>query len=56
MRIAIWCWILEPVHKLIHATEPSIISKYLQILDLSEKQLKKLNYLRTLLNIEKIAT
>ena len=48
--------VLEPVHKLIHATEPSIISKYLQILDLSEKQLKKLNYLRTLLNIEKIAT
>ena len=48
--------VLEPVHKLIHATEPSIISKYLQILDLSEKQLKKLNYLRTLLNIEIIAT
>lgn len=47
--------VLEPVHKLIHATDKGIIAKYLQILNLNDRQLKKLNYLRTLLNNEVIA-
>ena len=47
--------VLEPVHRLIHATDKDIIAKYLHLLDLNEKQLKKLNYLRSLLNYEAIA-
>lgn len=39
-------FVTDEVHKLIHATNPDIISKYLRILSLDEKQLKKLNKLR----------
>lgn len=38
--------VLEPVHKLIHAAQADTIQKYLGILHLDKKQLKKLNLLR----------
>lgn len=38
--------VLEPVHKLIHATQKDTIRKYLGILGLNKKQLNKLNLLR----------
>ena len=38
--------VLEPVHKLIHATQADTIQKYLGILHLDKKQPKKLNLLR----------
>lgn len=38
--------ILLPVHKLIHATQESTIAYYLKILNLSEKQLAKVNEYR----------
>ena len=38
--------ILEPVHRLIHATTDATIQKYLNLLNLSEKQLEKVNQLR----------
>ena len=40
------------VHNLIHATNPNIIAKYMEILCLDPKQLKKLNKLRNLVNVE----
>lgn len=40
------------VHSLIHATNPATIRKYLEILKLDSKQLKKLNKFRTLANVE----
>ena len=43
----------ESVHRLIHATNPETIRKYLQKLNLDAKQLRKLNKLRSLANIEK---
>ena len=36
------------VHRLIHATNPQVISKYLAKLNLSKRQLQKLNKLRIL--------
>lgn len=38
--------VLEPVHKLIHATVDETIAKYMIMLDLDESQMKKLNELR----------
>ena len=38
--------ILEPVHRLIHATSEATIHKYLNMLNLSDKQLAKVNQLR----------
>ena len=38
--------ILEPVHRLIHATSEATIQKYLNLLNLSDKQLTKVNQLR----------
>lgn len=45
----------EAVHKLIHATDPKIIEKYLQLLSLNSKQLLRLNQLRELAQIPQIA-
>lgn len=42
----------EDVHRLIHATNPEIIRKYLQKLNLDPKQLRKLNKFRSLANVE----
>ena len=42
----------EDVHRLIHATNPEVIRKYLQKLNLDSKQLRKLNKLRSLANVE----
>ena len=42
----------ESVHRLIHATNPETIRKYMNRLDLDVKQLKKLNKLRSLANVE----
>ncbi len=39
-------FVTDEVHKLIHAVNPDTISKYLKMLSLEEKQLKKLNNLR----------
>ena len=39
-------WVKADVHKLIHATTPETIEKYLAILQLDEKALKKVNSLR----------
>ena len=38
--------VLDPVHKLIHATDKDTIKKYMDILNLNENQLEKLNELR----------
>lgn len=40
--------VLEPVHKLIHATDVETIVKYMQMLALTPKQIEKVNELRTL--------
>ena len=40
------------IHNLIHAANPVTIAKYLESLRLDEKQLKKLNKLRNLVNVE----
>jgi len=39
-------WMLDDVHKLIHATQSDTIEKYLKILNLDKKALKKVNSLR----------
>ena len=41
-------------HKLIHATNIQIIQKYLDILQLSKSELKKVNELRKCLNLSEI--
>ena len=41
-------WVSVDVHKLIHATAPDVIDKYLGILNLDAKALKKVNSLRKL--------
>ena len=43
--------VLEPIHKLIHATQAETIEKYKGILTLSKPQLKKINVLRQCLNL-----
>lgn len=47
--------VLEPVHKLIHATNEETIGLYLQILRLNEGQLAKLNELREAAGLPKAA-
>lgn len=47
--------VLEPVHKLIHATDNDTISKYLGILGLDKKQLQKVNEFRKQLELQEIA-
>lgn len=42
----------EDIHRLIHATSPDTIRKYLEKLKLDAKQLKKLNKFRSLANVE----
>ena len=44
--------VCEDVHHLIHATNPDIIRKYLEILNLDQKQKEKLNKLRSLVHVE----
>lgn len=44
----------ETVHKLIHATKKETLNKYLKILGLNEKQLRKLNKLRLIAKVESI--
>lgn len=39
-------WLKEEVHELVHATRPETIEKYLNILSLDKKALKKVNSLR----------
>jgi len=39
-------WVKSEVHKLIHATTPETIKKYLKILQLDSKAFKKVNSLR----------
>lgn len=46
--------ILEPIHKLIHATNKEIIQHYLQMFNLDKKQLKKLNKYRELAGVKAI--
>ena len=38
--------VLEPVHKLIHATLDTVIERYMSMLNLDSQQMKKLNKLR----------
>lgn len=50
-------WVNKAVHKLIHATTPDTIEKYLTTLQLDNKMLKKVNSLRLLSeNIEIVVT
>ena len=42
----------KDVHRLIHATNPNIIAKYMEILNLDSKQEKTLNKLRSLVHVE----
>lgn len=46
--------VLEPVHKLIHATQPDTIDKYLRTLYLETIQLEKLNELREKANLPRL--
>ncbi|MBQ8301495.1 MAG: group II intron reverse transcriptase/maturase, partial [Clostridia bacterium] len=45
-------FIIEPVHKLVHATNKDTISLYMEMLNLNIKQLEKLNKLRVLAGLE----
>lgn len=44
------------VHKLIHATKPETINKYLKLINPNSMQLRKINQLRRLCKLEKIVT
>ena len=44
--------VFEDVHRLIHATNPEIVRKYMNKLNLDSKQLKKLKKFRNLANVE----
>lgn len=44
--------VCEDVHHLIHATNPDIIRKYMEILNLDQQQKEKLNKLRSLVHVE----
>ena len=46
--------VCEDVHHLIHATNPDIIRKYMEILNLDQKQKEKLNKLRSLVTVKDI--
>ena len=47
--------VLEPIHKLIHATDSKTVEKYMEICKLEKGQLKKLNELRILAGNAEIA-
>ena len=47
--------VLEPVHRLIHATQKDTIRKYMTALNLDKKQVKKLNELREQAGLNPIA-
>ena len=47
--------VLEPIHKLIHATKPETIEFYKKVCNLDRVQIAKLNKLRLMANLEKIA-
>lgn len=47
-------FVTEEVHKLIHASQPDTIAKYLEILSLNSKQMKKVNQLRSLAGLETV--
>ena len=49
-------WVKADVHKLIHSTQPETICKYLQMLNLDKKALKKVNSLRLLAENSEIVT
>ena len=40
------------MHRLIHATNPDIIKKYMETFKLDQKQKEKLNKLRSLIHVE----
>lgn len=42
----------EDVHRLIHATNPAVVAKYMELLNLDPKQLKTLNTFRSLVHVE----
>lgn len=44
--------ICENVHRLVHATNPETIAKYMEVLNLTSRQLKILNQLRSLVSVE----
>ena len=48
------CLVLDDVHILIHATDENTINKYLNLLKLNSKQIKKLNNLRIKANVAQI--
>jgi len=47
--------VLEPIHKLIHATDSDIIAKYLKAFQLKKSQLKKVNEYRQRAGLKSIA-
>lgn len=47
--------VLEPVHRLIHATDERTIGQYLQLLNLNKSQMAKLNELRRMAGRAEIA-
>lgn len=47
--------VLNPIHKLIHATDPKILDEYMSRLELGHEQLQKINKYRELANLPKIA-
>ena len=48
--------VLENIHRLIHAVEAEVISKYLELYKLDKKQLEKLNKYRLMAGREAITT
>lgn len=48
------CLVLEPVHKLIHATKSETIKAYLELLNLTAKEIKAINALRTMAGLPEI--
>lgn len=44
--------VCEDVHRLIHARKPETIAKYMEKLSLTSKQKKKIDILRSLVNVE----
>ena len=46
--------VIDPVHKLIHASNRNTIERYTEILQLDDKQLAKVNKLRALAKLEEI--
>lgn len=48
-------WVLDEIHRLIHATNQETMSRYLSVLNLNEKQIKKINKLRKCAGLEAIS-